>query len=599
MYMIFACEYKAKALEWKRDLAVASPSAISILAGVFTRSIFFMNYWLLTYLDQHLKTVAGHLTGQQLFVVGGAVRDILLGVDTQPHDIDMTLAMHPEHVFAALQNADREIFSLFRTEKFGTVTLIHSEDKTTYELTPFREESSYEDHRHPDDITWSNSLLSDAKRRDFTINCIYYTNVKLSGWNIKLPVKVSSAGSIIPILSTEGWYYSADAGMLIIQAHDLIDKFFAEGKFQEETFVAWAEENNVSVQNSLGMVIDPFLGIQDLSSWTLRAVWDPDKRFQEDALRILRAVRIVNTLNQKIAEGNFDFEKETWKGMQLLAHLVPWLAKERLHQEVAKVFSGNNPFGWVALIDELKLLEALFPALYRNKHDDQPVRYHPFDTYSHILLTLWHIQQINDDYLVKLAMLYHDVGKKDQYEQYALAETKEEQQEIHSSRANHVVCWPEYAEKDFRELGFSNKEIEEIKLYVALHMRPGQILTARPDNQIKRVRQLLSEYWYERVKNLLDITVADRRGQFNPLQSREVDAVQWLYDILEKLYQEEWQFTMRDLAVNGDDIMQEFDLKPWPEIKNKLQAAFDRVLSDIAGRNIKETIITYLRSLDK
>ena len=76
------------------------------------------------------------------------------------------------------------------------------------------------------------------------------------------------------------------------------------------------------------------------------------------------------------------------------------------------------------------------------------------------------------------------------------------------------------------------------------------------------MRQLLSEYGYERVKNLLDITVADRRGQFNPLQSKEVDAVSSLYKILDKLYEEEGQFTRRELAVNGDDIMQEFNLAP-------------------------------------
>ena len=104
------------------------------------------------------------------------------------------------------------------------------------------------------------------------------------------------------------------------------------------------------------------------------------------------------------------------------------------------MFSLRNPFGWVALIDDLGVLPILFPALHRNKHDDQPVRYHPFDTYTHILLTLWYLQQINDNYLVKLGMLYHDVGKKDQYEAYAKATTKEEQQEIHSSEANHIIC---------------------------------------------------------------------------------------------------------------------------------------------------------------
>ncbi|MBP6911176.1 HD domain-containing protein [Patescibacteria group bacterium] len=228
-----------------------------------------------------------------------------------------------------------------------------------------------------------------------------------------------------------------------------------------------------------------------------------------------------------------------------------------MRQEIVKVFSGNNPFGWIALIDELGLLNALFPALHYNKHDEQPVRYHPFDTYAHTLLTLRHLQQINKNYLVKLAMLYHDVGKKDQYAEYAKATSKEEMQAIHSSSANHVISGPVFVERDFSALGFSNKEIEEVGFYVANHMRPGQILMAHDGNQIKRMRQLLSENGYDRVKNLLDITVADRRGQFNPLQSHEIDTVQVLYDILEKLYSEEGQFTMRDMAINGDDLMQE------------------------------------------
>lgn len=210
-----------------------------------------------------------------------------------------------------------------------------------------------------------------------------------------------------------------------------------------------------------------------------------------------------------------------------------------MHQEIVKVFTGNNPFGWVALIDELGLLSALFPALHYNKHDDQPVRYHPFDTYTHTLLTLWNLQQLNNDYLVKLAMLYHDVGKKDQYAGYANAATKEEMQAVHSSPLNHVISGPLFVERDFSALGFSNKEIEEVGFYVANHMRPGQILTAHDGNQIKRMRQLLSENGYERVKNLLDITVADRRGQFNPLQSDQIKEVNVLYEILEKLYKEE------------------------------------------------------------
>lgn len=107
------------------------------------------------------------------------MRDLVLGVNLQPHDIDMTLAAQPDDVYAALQKASNEEFALFRTEKFGTATLINRSDETSYEITPFREEGIYSDNRHPDEIRWSTSLIADAKRRDFTINSLYYASVTL------------------------------------------------------------------------------------------------------------------------------------------------------------------------------------------------------------------------------------------------------------------------------------------------------------------------------------------------------------------------------------------------------------------------------------
>lgn len=308
-------------------------------------------------------------------------------------------------------------------------------------------------------------------------------------------------------------------------------------------------------------------------------------------------MRLVNTLNQKHPRGNYDFDKPTRTAMKKLHALVEGLAKERLHQEIVKVFSADNPFGRVALIEELGLLPYMFPALHANKHDDQPIRYHPFDTYTHILLTLRHLQKINTNYLVKLGMLYHDVGKKDQYAAYAKATSKEELQAVHGSDMNHVVCGPIYAERDFKNLGFSGKEIEEIMFYVANHMKPGQILMAREDNQIKKVRQLLSAHGYERTKNLLDITVADRQGQYNPLQSVEVNAVDKLYGILDVLYAQEGQFTMAQMALDGNDIQELFHIPPGPEIKRLLTEAFEWVLSDIALRNTKDAIAEYLSSI--
>lgn len=91
-----------------------------------------------------------------------------------------------------------------------------------------------------------------------------------------------------------------------------------------------------------------------------------------------------------------------------------------------KAFTVGNPFGFVALLDEAKLLEHLFPALYETKNIEQPIRYHPFDIYTHTLLTLFELQKISKDPLVRLAMLYHDVGKVVQFGAYADNLSKEE-----------------------------------------------------------------------------------------------------------------------------------------------------------------------------
>lgn len=131
-------------------------------------------------------------------------------------------------------------------------------------------------------------------------------------------------------------------------------------------------------------------------------------------------MRFVNMLNQRIPgadnqNSGFDLDKKTRQGMERTVHLVSELSAERIHAELMKVFSGTNPFGYVSLLRELGLLQSIFPAMAGTIDNRQPVRYHPFDTYNHTLLTLWHCQQLCTDPLVKFAMLYHDVGKPEQY----------------------------------------------------------------------------------------------------------------------------------------------------------------------------------------
>ena len=205
-----------------------------------------------------------------------------------------------------------------------------------------------------------------------------------------------------------------------------------------------------------------------------------------------------------------------------------------------KAFTVGNPFGFVALLDEAKLLEHLFPALYRTKCIDQPIRYHPFDVYTHTLLCLFELQKINKNPLVRLAMLYHDVGKVDQFGAYADGLSKEEIREILAGPLNHRRSSPEYAKKDFKALGFSSKEITEISRYIAHHHTPEEMIFAKEENVEKKVRTFFSEAGYARAMNILDITMADRLGQYNPLQnSSDLSDIDKLRIILKKLHKKE------------------------------------------------------------
>ena len=108
------------------------------------------------------------------------------------------------------------------------------------------------------------------------------------------------------------------------------------------------------------LIFDPHHGIQDLVNKKIRAVGIPDRRFQEDALRVIRGLRFAIALE-------CDLEKNTWTSLQKNAHLIRQVAKERIKQECDKVFAGHNPFGFVALLDAANILKRVFPKVYENK----------------------------------------------------------------------------------------------------------------------------------------------------------------------------------------------------------------------------------------
>lgn len=574
----------------------------------------------LSILDTHIAFLQKKIKKQNtVFLVGGCIRDLLLWTNNSPIDIDFTMAGKPEEIYKRI---DKVGLSHFITEKFWTITLIKKaknkekdKNEVKYELTPLRTEWGYEDFRHPWEITRSNDILLDAMRREFTMSCIYYFATKHPKLTLgKGASTTSSDEEVATKLNKYGFLYVSNENLFILQSPKVIEKLFADGIFQKDELSFLTNQitehhiikvtNAKSTTTNLRFIIDPNQGIQDLIKRKIRAIGNPDTRFTEDALRMIRWIRFVNVINEKLKNIKdkknepillFDFVKETRNSIKKNGILLEKVAKERIKEEICNAFIQGDPFGFTSLLDEAKLLPILFPALAETKNVEQPVRYHPFDVYAHTLLTLFELQKINKSYLVRFAMLYHDVGKVDQFDAYQEGLSKEEVQEILAWPLNHRRSSAGYVKSDFARLGFSTKEIDEIVRYVNNHHTLEEILYALPEKREKKIRGFLSEAGVERFRNILDITIADRRWQYNPLQnSSDITDVDKIRKMMERLHKQEGQFTMKQLAINGADLMKKFRLKAWPKVGELLEIAMQRVIDDIKGRNTKEKIFCYL-----
>ena len=589
-----------------------------------------LNFASLKHLDYHQRFLQKRVQISDIFLVWWCVRDLLLWISKDPLDIDFTCEWKPEELDSKI---NIEWLSHFKTDKFWTITLIPSTQKErSYQLTPLRTEWDYEDFRHPWEINWSNDILLDAKRRDFSINAMYYFSVEQKTKKeldyVKDNSKILSEQDLLKVLKTQWYCYLSDINLLILTDSQFISQVFPQSHFDEYAFRYLVETQNVCYHISdksekkseklFRVVIDSTWWIESMIHRKLTTVWNPDQRFGEDALRLIRGLRLVNVCNYQLLQLDkknkskksenwnpdkvqlFDFSAETWESIKKNTPLLAHVAKERIKEELCKPFVKWNPFAFVVLLDASGMLSILFPALAKTKFVDQPIRYHAFDVYTHIMLSLKAIQEMNSDYLVRFAMLYHDVGKVAQYAAYDNAKTKEEKQTIFSWPLNHRESSPILMKEDFSALWFSKKEIEMIERYIHEHHTPGEILNSHPNNRIKKVRKLYSEKWYEMVNNLFDINIADRLWQENPLQnSSDLTDSYYLKELLNQLKNSEWQFEMKDLAIDWEKLMKHFKLEPSRTVWELLHQAFDRVLTDINNRNNEKEIFNYLENYIK
>ncbi len=448
--------------------------------------------------------------GFEVAIVGGAARSLLF--NEEPEDFDLATSAKPEEILKLFANS-------FYNNRFGTVGVKAGEK--IVEITTYRKEMRYSDMRHPDVVVWGNSLTEDLSRRDFTINAIA----------LKPEFGVKSSET------RNKDYLTLD-----------------------------------SISYPL-KIVDPYKGQDDFKKKLIRAVDDANKRFQEDALRLLRAVRFATTLG-------FEIEEKTKTAIKKNAKLIKKISGERVRDEIFKIVDSENAKDGIFVCRETGLLIEILPELEACFAVEQksPKRHHVFDVGTHCVLSLKHCPSKKT--IVRFATLLHDIGK---------AKVAEVTEEGVRTFYNHEVIGAKLASgiaKRFR-LSRTNRE----KLFKLVRWHQFSVSENQTD---KALRRFIRNVEFDNVEDMMDLRIGDRLG--GGLQQPESWRLRLfrkrLKDVLKK------PFTVADLKVGGNDVMRVLKIKPGPKVGEILNKLFEEVVED-NKKNKKDYLLKRIKELSK
>lgn len=311
---------------------------------------------------------------------------------------------------------------------------------------------------------------------------------------------------------------------------------------------------------------DPFGGQADLENRILRCVGEPVKRFGEDALRILRGARFA-------ARFDLTIHGETWQAMLDTADTLDTLARERVFEELTQLLLVVDAKTLCALAPIVtRAVPALAPMVGFQQHSP----HHSYDVFTH---TAWVVQRVQRDPALKWAALLHDSGKPATF-------SMDDQGRGHF--LDHAKVSAEIANRCLLELKAPTALREEAVWLASHHMTYFQPST-------KALRRQLSRYPMERLTKLLSLHRADLLGKDAEDITDALARLDQIAQLLAQLEQEEGRFTLRDLAVNGRDLL-ELGMSPGPEMKQMLHALLDQVLVEELP-NEKESLLAYAQKV--
>ncbi|MFA6361814.1 MAG: HD domain-containing protein, partial [Candidatus Shapirobacteria bacterium] len=322
----------------------------------------------------------------------------------------------------------------------------------------------------------------------------------------------------------------------------------------------------IEIQNSSTIkVIDSFNGQTDLQNKLIRTVGNPNERFNEDALRLMRAIRIGGQIG-------FEIESETLKSIQKNAKLINNIAGERIRDEIFKILLSPTPSKGIILMKDSGLLEEVIPELLEG-FDMIQKGHHIDDVWTHNLKTLDNCE--TKDPITKLAALLHDVGKP-----IAMNGSGEER-----TFHNHEIFGSRIAQNIGKRLKLSNQELDQLFKLVRWHM-----FTVQETQTDKAVRRFIKNV----TPKYIDEMIALRRGDRLGSGSKETS---WRWELFKKRIVEvqKQPFSIKDLKINGQDVMTILNIKPSRKVGEVLETIFKEVEED-PKLNEKEVLLKKIKN---
>jgi len=326
-------------------------------------------------------------------------------------------------------------------------------------------------------------------------------------------------------------------------------------------------------------LIDPFNGQQDLKNKIIRAVGNPEDRFNEDALRMMRAVRFAATLEEKAVPGRWQIEESTGQAIKKNAKLLQVISKERIRDELMKIIMADRAAEGIDLLRELGLLKYIIPELEEGYGVSQN-KHHIYEVYDHNLRCLDYAAKKNYEKWVRLAALFHDIAKP----RCKRGEGPD------ATFYGHEIVGAKETCQILSRLKFSKKDIEKIAKLVRYHLFYYDVGEVTESS----VRRLVREVGPENMEELLQVRYCDRIGSGCP--KAEPYKLRHLRYLIEKVSRD--PLSVKMLKVNGDDVMKILNIQPGPKIGQILDVLLGQVLED-PEKNKKEILIGEIKKVGK